>query len=162
MLAFERAVGEGLAMQSRVHPGLSLVPLLTALLVSGCKTADKQEEIDSGAAPLVSVATADPLPVASAPAPTVLVPTPTPGPATTPKVDAGAPSDAGAPGVDAGKPVDAGATAPGKFAACASKCQAVAQGCALPQITADSGLPQLKDPAACQAAAAACFAACAP
>ena len=149
-------------MQSRVHPGLSLVPLLTALIVAGCKTADKLEDPDSGAAPRASIATADPLPAASAPAPTVIVPTPTPGPATTPKADAGAPSDAGAPGVDAGKPADAGAATTGKFAACASKCQAVLQGCALPQITADSGLPQIKDPVACQAAATACFAACAP
>lgn len=162
MLAFVRALREGWPMQSRVHPGLSLVPLLMALLVSGCKTADKQEDIEAGAVPLPTVATADPLPSATTPPPTVIVIAPTPGPATTPKADAGAPIDAGAATVDAGKPVDAGAVAPGKFAACASKCQAVATGCALPQITADSGLPQFKDPAACQAAAAACFAACAP
>ena len=147
-------------MQSRVHPGLSLVPLLTALLVSGCKTVEKQEDTDSGAAPLASVAAVDPLPSTTVAAPTVIVPVPTPGPAGTPKLDAGAPRDAGAG--DAGKPVDAGAAPTGKFAACASKCQAVLQGCALPQITADGGLPQIKDPVACQAAATACFAACAP
>lgn len=159
MLAFARALGEGLAMQSRVHPGLSLVPLLTALLVSGCKTAEKQDELDSGAPPLTTVATADPLPTAATVAPPpVIVPTPTPGPAaTTPKADAGAPVDAGVPTTS-----DAGTATTGKFAACASKCQAVAQGCVLPQFSADGGLPQIKDPVACQAAATACFAACAP
>lgn len=160
MLAFARALGEGLAMQSRARPGLSLVPFLAALLVSGCKTVEKTDEIDSGAAPLTTVATADPLPTAATVAPpTVIVIAPTPGPAaTTPKADAGAPRDAGTPAPVA----DAGGATTGKFAACASKCQAVAQGCVLPQFTADGGLPQIKDPVACQAAATACFAACTP
>jgi hypothetical protein len=146
-------------MQSRVQLGLSLVPFLAALLVSGCKTADKQEDVEAGTAPLASVATADPLPAATTAAPTVIVPTPTPIPAGTPvKLDAGAPTDAGAP-----KPADAGAAAAnGTFKACSEKCQAVLVGCAIPTLPKDGGLPQIKDPAACQAAANACFAACTP
>ena len=158
MLAFGRAPGEGWPMQSRAHLGLSLVPFLAALLVPGCKTADKQEDVEAGAAPLATVATADPLPAATA-APTVIVPAPTPIPAgTTVKLDAGAPTDAGAP-----KPADAGAAAAnGTFKACAEKCQAVLAGCAIPTLPKDGGLPQLKDPVACQAAANACAAACTP
>jgi hypothetical protein len=158
MLAFGRAPGEGWPMQSRVPPGLSLVPFLAALLVSGCKTADKQEDVEAGTAPLASVATADPLPAATTAAPTVIVPTPTPVPAgTTVKLDAGAPTDAGAP-----KPVDAGTAANGTFKACAEKCQGVLAGCAIPTLPKDGGLPQIKDPVACQAAANACIAACTP
>ncbi len=157
MLAFARAPGEGWGMQSRVHPGLSLVPLLAALLVSGCKTADKQEDVEAGAA-LPTVATADPLPAATTAAPVVVVPTPTPTPVgTTAKLDAGAPADAGA-----AKVADAGTAANGTFKACAEKCQAVLAGCAIPQLPKDGGLPQLKDPVACQAAANACIAACTP
>jgi hypothetical protein len=158
MLAFVRVLGEVWAMQSLVRLGLSLVPLLAALFVSGCKTADKQDEIDAGAAPLASVATADPLPAAPTAAPTVVAPTPTPVATTTAaKLDAGAPADAGAV-----KIVDAGAAANGTFKACAEKCQALLAGCAIPQIPKDGGLPQLKDPVACQAAANACVAACTP
>ena len=146
-------------MQSRVQLGLSLVPFLAALLVSGCKTADKQEDVEAGVAPLASIATADPLRAATTAAPTVIVPTPTPIPAgTTVKLDAGAPTDAGAP-----KPADAGAAAAnGTFKACSEKCQAVLAGCAFPTLSKDGGLPQIKDPVACQAAANACFAACTP
>jgi hypothetical protein len=147
-------------MQSRVPPCLSLAPLLAALLVSGCKTADKQDELDSGAAPLASVATADPLPSASAPVPTVVVPTPVPTTTTTAaKLDAGT-----AVITDAGTAVvtDAGSATSVKLKACADKCQAVLAGCAFPQVSKDGGLPQIKDPVACQAAATACFAACAP
>lgn len=149
-------------MQSRARLVLSLLPLLAALLVSGCKTGQKEDEVDASLLPpAASVATADPLPAVTTATPVVPVPTPTPT-ATAPKLDAGAPSDAGA-GTDAGKAtVDAGTATPGKFAGCAAKCQAVLQGCAIPEIPKDGGLPQLKDPVACQAAANACFAACAP
>ncbi|MEP7127089.1 MAG: hypothetical protein ABJE95_39515 [Byssovorax sp.] len=157
MLAFGRAPGEVSAMQSRVHLGLSLVPFLAALLVSGCTTADKQDEPDAS---LLPVATADPIPAASTAAPTVIAPTPVPVPVpvgTTVKPDAGAPTDAGAP-----KPADAGAAANGTFKACSEKCQALLAGCAIPTFPKDGGLPQIKDPVACQAAANACVAACTP
>lgn len=159
MLAFVRVLGEVWAMQSRARPGLSLVPFLAALLVSGCKTVEKDgDPPDAMALPLASVATADPLPAATTAAPTVVAPTPTPVATTTAaKLDAGAPSDAGAP-----KIADAGAAANGTFKACSEKCQAMLAGCAIPQIPKDGGLPQLKDPVACQAAANACVAACTP
>jgi hypothetical protein len=83
-----------------------------------------------------------------------------------PKTDAGTTpvSDAGTtPVSDAGTTVpDAGAAtaAAAAFKACSDKCQAVLQSCAIPTPTKDGGLPQMKDPVACQAAATACFAAC--
>ena len=114
------------------------------------------------ATPLATVATADPLPAATTVAPpTPIAPTPA-TPTTTTKLDAGAPTDAGTAVVDAGQHVDAGAPANGTFKACSEKCQAVLVGCALPQISKDGGLPTIKDPVACQAAANACIAACTP
>ena len=149
-------------MQSRARLGLSLLPLLAALLAPACNTVDKAEETADASLipPAVSVAT--PLPVATIPAPIVPTPTVAPPATTTTKLDAGAPTDAGAGTADAGKVVDAGTAANGTMKACADKCQAVLQGCALPQIPKDGGLPTLKDPAACQAAAAACLTACTP
>src|SRR5512132_313343 len=151
-------------MQSRARLGLSLLPLVAALLAPACKTVDKEEDIvDASLIPPALSVTA-PVPAATTAAPIVPVPTAAPPPATTTtKLDAGAPTDAGAAAtVDAGKVADAGAAANGTMKACADKCQAVLQGCALPQISKDGGLPTLKDPAACQAAAAACLTACTP
>ena len=150
-------------MQSRARLGLSLLPLLAALLVPACKTVEKDESAPAAtAAPLATVATADPLPAATTVAPpTPIAPTPA-TPTTTTKLDAGAPTDAGTAVVDAGQHVDAGAPANGTFKACSEKCQAVLVGCALPQISKDGGLPTIKDPVACQAAANACIAACTP
>lgn len=148
-------------MQSRARLGLSLLPLLVALLAPACKTVDKEEDIADASLipPAMSVAT--PLPAATTAAPIMPTPTVPPPPVTT-KLDAGAPTDAGAGTADAGKVVDAGTAANGTMKACADKCQAVLQGCALPQLPKDGGLPTLKDPAACQAAAAACLTACTP
>jgi len=148
-------------MQTRSRLGLSLFPFLAALLVLACKTVEKDENMPDAVAPPASVATASPLPTTTTVAPTPVVPVATPTP--TPKLDAGTPIvDAGTPIVDAGKVVDAGGAANGTLKACSEKCQAVLQGCAIPQISKDGGLPTFKDPAACQAAATACFAACTP
>lgn len=151
-------------MQSRARLGLSLLPLLAALLAPACKTVDKEEDMADASLipPAMSVAT--PLPAATTAAPIMPTPTVPPPPVTTTttKLDAGAPTDAGAGTADAGKVVDAGTAANGTMKACADKCQAVLQGCALPQLPKDGGLPTLKDPAACQAAAAACLTACTP
>jgi hypothetical protein len=147
-------------MQSRARLGLSLLPLLAALLVPACKTVDKDESVPVPSAAPSASTTADPLATATATAaPPPVAPPPA---APTPKLDAGAPHDAGTVGVDAGKVVDAGGAANGTLKACSEKCQAVLQGCAIPQISTDGGLPKLKDPVACQAAANACFAACTP
>ncbi len=156
-------------MQSRARLGLSLLSLFAALLVPACKTVEKDEDAPAPSAlpSAASVATADPLPAATTVAPPKPV-APTPITPTT-KPDAGAPSDAGTtildagtPIVDAGRVVDAGGAANGTFKACSEKCQAVLVGCAIPQVSKDGGLPTLKDPVACQAAANACFTACTP
>ena len=150
-------------MQSRARLGLSLLPLLAALLAPACKTVEKDEDTADASLIPPAVSVAPPLPVATTAAPIVPAPTVAPPPATTTtKLDAGAPTDAGAVTVDAGKVADAGTAANGTMKACADKCQAVLVGCALPQIPKDGGLPTLKDPAACQAAAAACLTACTP
>ncbi len=76
--------------------------------------------------------------------------------------DAGASKDAGdTPKADGGT-VDAGSANADKLKACAAKCQSVMQSCLTPSIPADGGFPQLKDPAACQAAAETCRASCTP
>lgn len=154
-------------MQSRARLGLSLVPLFAALLAPACKTVEKDEDaIDASLLPpATTIASAAPTPTVTTPTPVTPTPTATTPPATTTttKLDAGTPLDAGAITVDAGTVSDAGAAAAnGTVKACAEKCQAVLQGCALPQIPTDGGLPTLKDPAACQAAATACIAACRP
>lgn len=87
------------------------------------------------------------------------------------KLDAGIPFDASIPfdgsfPFDAGKtdaaaPADGGAAST-KLKACADKCQGIMATCLTPTIPTDGGLPQIKDPAACQAAANACKAACSP
>lgn len=151
-------------MQSRARLGLSLLSLFAALLVPACKTVEKDEDAPAPSAlpSAASVATASPLPAATTVAPPKPVAPATP-PATTTKLDAGTPIvDAGTPIVDAGKVVDAGGAANGTFKACSEKCQAVLVGCAIPQVSKDGGLPTLKDPVACQAAANACFTACTP
>lgn len=150
-------------MQSRARLGLSLLPLLAALLAPACKTAEKEEDIaDASLIPPAAVASAAPTTTATTPAPITPTPAATTPPTTTTKLDAGAPTDAGAAPVDAGQVADAGTSTSAKMKACSDKCQGVLQGCALPQIPTDGGLPTLKDPAACQAAAVACFAACKP
>jgi hypothetical protein len=155
MLALSRAPGEGWGMQSRARLGFSLLPLVAALLVPACKTVDKDADVmDASLLPVATVATADPPAVTTS---TQFAPHPTaaaPSPVATTKLDAGVITDAGTV-----KVTDAGA-ANGTFKACSEKCQAVLQGCAIPQIPKDGGLPQFKDPVACQAAANACFAAC--
>lgn len=163
-------MGEVWRMRSTARLGLSLIPLLAALLVSGCKSADKQEdEVDAGVAPpAASSAALPPATVATAVPPPV-----NPTPIAAPKTDAGTTSsDAGTITADAGTTTvadagtitaDAGAgaaAAAAAFKACSDKCQAVLQSCAIPTMSADGGLPQMKDPVACQAAATACFAAC--
>ena len=80
--------------------------------------------------------------------------------------DAGVPPDAGksdAATPDAATP-DAGADSGSivKAKACADKCQGVLQSCLTPSFPKDGGLPQLKDPAACQAAFDTCRVACTP
>jgi hypothetical protein len=164
MFAFDRASGPGCAMQSRARLGLSLLPLLAALLAPACKTVDKDENLIDASLlpPAATIASAAPTTTATTPAPITPTPAATTPPTTTTKLDAGAPTDAGAATIDAGQVVDAGTATNAKVKACADKCQGVLQGCALPQIPTDGGLPTLKDPAACQAAAVACFAACKP
>jgi len=71
----------------------------------------------------------------------------------------GGKGDAGTSG-DGGTSGDAGSTS-ARLKACAEKCQAVMQSCLTPSFT-DSGVPQIKDLAACQAAAKACRDGCAP
>ena len=151
-------------MQSRARLGLLLLPLLAALLAPACKTAEKEEDAADASLlpPAATVASAAPPATATTPAPVTPTPAATTPPTTTTKLDAGAPTDAGAATVDAGQVADAGSATSAKMKACADKCQGVLQGCALPQIPTDGGLPTLKDPAACQAAAVACFAACKP
>lgn len=79
--------------------------------------------------------------------------------------DAGTSADAGdAPKADAGA-ADAGAGSTSnaeKLKACAQKCQSSMQACLTPDTPKPGELPKLKDPAACQAAAEACRAACSP
>src|SRR5689334_11589615 len=110
-------------MQSRARLGLSLLPLVAALLAPACKTVDKEEDlVDASLIPPALSVTA-PVPAATTAAPIVPAPTAAPPPAaTTPKLDAGTPTDAGAAAVDAGKVADAGAAANGTMKACADKC----------------------------------------
>ena len=68
------------------------------------------------------------------------------------------PSDAGPK--DAAAP-DSGSSS-GKMKACAEKCQLAMQSCLTPTFSKDGGLPQAKDPMACQAAFEGCRTACAP
>lgn len=157
-------MGESWRMHSTARLALSLLPLATALLASGCKTAEKQEdEVPASTAPAASSApTASATTAVSAP-PVVVNPTPV----AAPKTDAGTTvPDAGTtPISDAGITLpDAGAAtaAAAAFKACSDKCQGVLQSCAIPTPSQDGGLPQMKDPVACQAAATACFAACKP
>lgn len=164
------AMGEVCRMRSTARLGLSLIPLLAALLISGCKSADKQEdEVDAGVAPPAASSAALP----SATVATAVPPPVNPTPIAAPKADAGTTSsDAGTTTADAGATIaDAGTTtadagsaaaAAAAFKACSDRCQGVLQSCAIPTMSADGGLPQMKDPVACQAAATACFAACKP
>ncbi|WP_197041411.1 hypothetical protein [Chondromyces apiculatus] len=77
--------------------------------------------------------------------------------------DAGTPTDAGTSDAgkgDAGVITDAGITAP-NIKACSDKCQPAFQSCLTPSFN-DAGIPQIKDPAACQAALQACLQGCKP
>jgi hypothetical protein len=152
-------------MRGLVKQRLLFGSLIISLGISACgvfRSSDDEEPI--APAPSGSLnAPAAPLPVATA------VGAADPGRSPAPvapsiKPDAGSPADAGkgdaaAPG-DAGTS-DAGSTTSAKLKACAEKCQAVMQSCLTPSFT-DSGVPQIKDPAACQAAANACRAGCLP
>jgi hypothetical protein len=153
-------------MKANARERLLLVSLVATLSLSGCGLfGDKDEE--GGLSPAPS---APPAPAAAPtdtsgaqPLPTGAVVTPgktptTPTPASKP--DAGASSDAGAT-TDAAAPSDAGA-ASSSLKVCAEKCQAVLQNCLTPVFPKDGGLPQIKDPAACQAAAEACRTGCKP
>lgn len=150
---------------------------LSALAFSACNRSDEEKE---GAAPPrdpASTGAAAPNTAATAagaiggPAantqgggsnPAGVNPTPKPQNAT----DAGTPSDAGA-SKDGGDPPksDAGTASSAnseKLKACAAKCQSVLQSCLTPQFSPDGGLPTIKDPAACQAAAETCRSSCTP
>jgi hypothetical protein len=167
-------MGEGKGMKVLSRLWLCCSPLLVLALVAGCKTAEKQEdEVDAGATAPATTTEPSASATATATAPLVVSPPirPTPSTAdagTTPTADAGTTaitdagttttSDAGTTGADAG--VAAGAAA--AFKACSEKCQAILQGCVIPTPSKDGGLPQIKDPVACQAAATACVAACRP
>ena len=94
---------------------------------------------------------------------------PSTGPTASGKPSSGAP-DAGLP--EAGPPdaglqdaavADSGSgSGSTKMKACADKCQAAMQSCLMPSFPKDGGLPQVKDPSACQAAFEGCRTACAP
>lgn len=140
-----------------------LAVVAASTLLSACKD-------DNANVNLTMDAAVPPPPVvvdAAAPVPTPVVPPPTPvvTPPTTPKGTAttgagtGTSLDAGAS--DAAAPTDAGAMS-GKLSACFQKCQGILASCATPTFPADGGLPQIKDPKACEAAFETCRAACAP
>jgi hypothetical protein len=158
-------------MSSLLKQRLLFGSLIVSLALTACgvfRSSDDEEPIapaPSGAPTALS----EPLPVATAvgaanPGSSPAAPvTPSTKPDGGAQADASLPADAGKG--DAGAPGDAGAgdagSASARLKACAEKCQAVMQACLTPSFT-DSGVPQIKDPAACQAAAEACRAGCAP
>jgi hypothetical protein len=154
-------------MKANARERLLIVSLFATLTLSGCGLlGDKDEEgglSPTPSAPPSAAPTdtpgAQPLPATTGAA-TPPGKTPTISPPAS-KPDAGAPSDAGASTPDAAAPSDAGA-ASSSLKVCAEKCQAVLQNCLTPVFPKDGGFPQIKDPAACQAAADACRAGCKP
>jgi hypothetical protein len=158
-------------MRSLLKQRLLFGSLIASLALSACgvfRSSDDEEPIvaaPSGAPSAVAapsplgtaVGAADP---GSSPAAPV---TPSFKPDGGAQADASSPADAGKG--DAAAPGDAGTgdagSASARLRACAEKCQAVMQACLTPSFT-DSGVPQIKDPAACKAAADACRAGCAP
>lgn len=160
-------------MNARIRGRLLFVSLVASQTLAGCGLfGDKEDTEGPSAAPpappgagATDSSGALPLPTATPAGPGA---TPPRSPVTTTgagaKADAGTPTDAGTP-IDAGTPTDAGAGASAnsaKLKACAEKCQAVMVNCLTPTMPTDGGFPQIKDPAACQAAANSCRTACTP
>ncbi|WP_437682457.1 hypothetical protein [Sorangium sp. So ce131] len=162
---------------------LAVFAVMTAtpglLAPAACKSSDEAEEI----APLPGDAAAPAATPTPPPAATGTTPPATPTPAAPPATAKANPAqpapagasllDAGVALLDAGAPKDAGATTDGgtkadagalstKIEACATKCQSILQSCLTPTFPADGGLPQLKDPKACEASFESCRSACAP
>ena len=143
--------------------------LFAILAVSSCLVSCNKSSDDAEQQPIPVNTVATTPPVADAAAPPQTPPAANPPPVVPPKATTPAPAgqtDAGTKPADAGTSTDAGATGTGspsdKLAACAQKCQGVLASCATPTFPADGGLPQPKDPKACQAAFDACVAACKP
>lgn len=158
-----------------------LVALLLPLCVAACSSSGEKDEAVPGPRPDPSAPSAVPgapvgatgvieqpgsQPPSTRPTTTATKPTTTtPDAGVTPdagtQADAGAKADAGAH-ADAGAQADAGGGSAGKLKACTDRCQGVLQSCLTPTIPPDGGLPQIKDPAACQKAFQDCQKACAP
>jgi hypothetical protein len=146
-----------------------LAVVVASTLLSACKNdnADAPLTLDAAAPVPTPVMPPSVMPPSVMPPPT---PTVVPHPAA-PKGTVATGGGAALPGtgtlVDAGAsdvtapPADAGG-ASGKLAACFQKCQGILASCATPTFPADGGLPQIKDPKACEAAFETCRAACAP
>lgn len=144
-----------------------LAVIAASALLAACKNdnADVTLTMDAAVPPppvIVDAAAPVPTPIPPPPPPVVTPPTTPKGTGTTNGgvVLPGAGTDAGASDA-AAPPTDAGSVS-GKLSACFQKCQGILASCATPTFPADGGLPQIKDPKACEAAFETCRAACAP
>jgi hypothetical protein len=146
------------------------VLLSFAIALPACRKSEETVAPTGASPPVTAPAPTAPAPATGTVEPTPVVPTPPPVTATGPSAprDAGVVLDAGVL-LDAGArdaaPADAGGTrtdagSPSQRAqAYFDRCTVIMQNCFIPT-TGDGGLPKLRDPAECRAAAEACRAAC--